>query len=147
MNKTFAVITTILFIGMLGTIGCQEDSTKKLENAKAAAAEAQEKLDEANEEYLADRKSFRQEIEILIAANEQSIEELKAKIASSKKEAKADYKMAVEELEQKNAEMENKLDAYQLTGKEQWDAFKVEFKRNMSELETAIKNLTVDNAK
>lgn len=147
MNKTFAVITTILFIGMLGTIGCQEDSTKKLENAKAAAAEAQEKLDEANEEYLADRKSFRQEIEILIAANEQSIEELKAKIASSKKEAKADYKMAVEELEQKNAEMENKLDAYQLTGKEQWDAFKVEFKRDMSELETAIKNLTVDNAK
>lgn len=147
MNKIFALIITILFVGLLGTIGCEQDSTKKLENAKAAAAEAQQKLDEANEEYLADRKSFQQEIEFLIAANEQSIEELKAKVASSNKEMKADYKMKIEELEQKNTGMKNKLDEYQLTGKEQWDAFKVEFKRDINELETAIKNLAVDNAR
>ena len=41
--------------------------------------------------------------------------------------------------------MKAKLDAYEETGKDNWETFKTEFSRDMNDLGEAFKNFTVKN--
>ena len=50
-------------------------------------------------------------------------------------------------METKNEELRVKIETYKADGNENWEKFKTEFNRDMSELGEAIKNLTVKNVK
>jgi len=146
MKKTISFLTASTFAVAIILSSCTS-SSEKVENAQDDVTKATIALDEANKEYLADIEKYRIETAEKILANEKNIMELNLLIANEKKEAKADYKKKMAELEQKNNTLKNKMLEYKESGKENWDKFKVEFNRDMEELGSAFKDLTVKNVK
>ena len=143
-----SILTIAAFACLAGGIltGCST-SAEKVENAKEDVAVANKDLNKANEEYLADLENYRKEAAAKIAANNKSIAEFNARIENKKEVAEADYKKKVAELEQKNTDIKKRLDDYKADGKTNWEAFKLEFSRDMEELGKAFKDLTVKNGK
>ena len=81
----------------------------------------------------------------MIDENEKAIIFYKNQIrAESRKITDAEQKM-IDELEQRNINFRIKIKEYKENGKDEWKAFKVEFKHDMDELGIAIKGLTVKN--
>jgi uncharacterized protein YhaN len=115
------------------------------------ADDAQTKMDSINtkakEEYLTDIENYRRDIDEMIAANDRTITEFKAKMKNQKRQISADYKKKIDQLEQKNSELKKRMDEYKAGGKENWDKFKAEFDHDMAELGKAFKDLTVKNVK
>src|ERR1035437_4343652 len=153
MKKSILAVAASVFITGAIITSCNT-SSEKVENSQNNVKEAQNNvneankdLDKANQEYLNDIENYRKETADKIAANDKSIDDLKAKIKHEKKEAKADYKKKVDELEQKNNDMKKKLDDYKADGKEKWEIFKAEFNHDMDELGKALKDMTVKNVK
>lgn len=137
---SIAIITTTLLTSC-------NNSTEKVENAQAAVVEANENLDEANQEYLADIETYRTETSEKIAANEKSIADFKLRVENEKKEAKSEYKKKIAELEQKNSDMKKTMDDYKAEGKDKWESFKTEFSHDMDELGKAFSDLGTNNIK
>lgn len=146
MKKSVLVLAVgTIFMGSLVT-SCSTPA-EKVENAQENVVEANEKLDDANEDYLTDVAAYRMETADKIAANEKSLAEFKLRIASEKQEAREDYNKKLAELEQKNADMKKKLDDYKADGKENWEKFKVEYNHDMDGLGNAFRDVTVKNSK
>ncbi len=142
-NRTILNITASAFLLAALVTSCNTSSETKLENAEQEVVDANIKLEEANEEYLADIEKYRVETAEKIAANDKSIAEFNARIKDEKKDAKADYEQKIAALEQKNSDMKKKMDDYKAEGKSKWEEFKAEFSRDMDDLGKAFKELTV----
>ena len=110
---------------MAGTelISCNS-SAEKVEKAEDEVKVANENLDEANAKSIAD---------------------FNARIATDKKEAKAEYKEKIAALELKNTYMKRKIADYKGDGKDGWAKFKEEFNHDMDELGKALKDFTIKN--
>lgn len=144
MRKSILLVTVLLFaMGVLFT-NCNSPS-QKVENAETNAAEAQEDLDQARQDYLEDVEVYKKQTAEKIAANNKSIADFNARIETEKAEAKAEYKLKIAELEKKNSDMQKKLDDYKVESKDQWETFKSEFNRDMDQLGNALQDLTVKN--
>lgn len=139
MKKLILVLAAFTFI--IGAIitSCNTPA-EKVDNAEKNVLEANEDLDKANKEHLADVEKYRKESADKIAANEKSIADFKARIAHEKKDAQVAYLKEIAVLEQKNTDLKKKIDAFKADGKEQWEKFKVEFSKDMDELGTAFAN-------
>ncbi len=139
----FTLTATILLTGAIFT-SCNT-AAEKVENAKEKSIKADEDFNTAKEEYLADVENFRIETAAKIEANKQMIADFNLKIVSAKKDARAYYVEQIAVLEQKNIAMKEKLDAYEVSGKDNWETFKTEFNKDMNDLGEAFKNFTVKN--
>jgi uncharacterized protein YhaN len=137
------IAVSFLFSGILFT-SCNSPS-QKVENAEANVEAAQKDLEKAQQEYLADVENYRRQTALKIQANNKSISDFNASVEAEKAEVKAAYKMKVAELEKKNNDLQLKLDGYKAENKDKWEAFKMEFNRDMDQLGTALKDLTVRN--
>jgi len=146
MKKSILVFTSVTLLSGMVFLGC-ESSSEKVDTAEQAVTDANNELDQANQEYLADIENYRTETSSKIEANNQSIADFNLRIAKEKKEVKEDYKKKIAELESKNSDMKKKMDEYKADGKEKWEAFKTEFSHDMDELGAAFKDLTVKNVK
>lgn len=153
MKKIIYVFAISAFFTSAMILGCNSPA-KKVENAKMDVAEANNEvakanndLDKANADYLADVANYKKETADKLAANELSIKEFDARIASQKKDAKVAYKQKVALIEKKNTDLKKKMDEYKEEGKDKWDAFKIEFSHDMDELGKAMNDLTVNNVK
>ncbi len=144
MKKSILVITALLFGTAVLFTNCDSPS-QKVENAETNAAEAQEDLDQARQDYLEDVEVYKKQTAERIAANNKSIADFNARIETEKAEAKAEYKLKIAELERKNSDMKKKLEDYKVEGKDQWETFKSEFNRDMDQLGNALQDLTVKN--
>lgn len=129
------------------TISCTNSTSEKLEKAKDNSVEAQEDLNKANSDYLADVENYRKISSERIIANEKSIAEFNQRTSNEKAEAKLEYKKKIAELEKKNSDMKKRLDDYKADGKDKWQDFKTEFNHDMDELGMAFRDLTVKNTK
>jgi hypothetical protein len=143
MKKQGTVLITLILAVTFGAISCQSNTTERSMDSPMDVAEADPNLSNAKNEYVADMENFKEETSIKISANEQSVKEFKASIASNEKDPKVDNK--INDLEVKNADMKRKLDEYKMEGKDQWNTFKKEFSADMEEIERALDDLTVDN--
>ena len=128
----------VLFIGAM-IISCDSPS-KKVEKAEADVEAADKALEEANEAYFEDMANFRLQTDERIAANEKVIAEFNERIAKEKLDAKTDYKAKIAELEAKNNDLKKKMADYKAEGKENWEAFKIDFNKDMDALGLAIEN-------
>lgn len=146
MKKSVLILAACTFIISSILISCNS-SSNKLDKAKKNVIEANKDLDNATQDYLDDIENFRIKTANRIAANDQTISELKTKMEHNKKVAKADYKKNIAILEQKNRDMKKKMDDYKDDGKENWAKFKAEFSHDMDELGKAFTDLTVKNVK
>lgn len=139
----FTITTSILLTGAIFT-SCNT-AAEKVDKAEDKSIKADEDFNSAKDEYLADIENFKKETAAKIEANNQMIADFKVKIATSKKDAQVYYQEQIAILEQKNIEMKVKLDAYQESGKDNWETFKTEFNKDMNALGEAFKNFTVKN--
>lgn len=146
MKKTILSITASVFITGAILTSCNTPS-EKVENAQDNVTEANEDLDKANQEYLADIENYKSETAVKIATNDKAIADFNARIEKEKKEARGDYKKRIEKLEQKNSDLKKKLADYKEEGKEKWQIFKTEFSHDMDELGDAFRDFTVKNVK
>jgi hypothetical protein len=141
----FTLTTTLLLTGSI-FISCNT-AAEKVDKAEVKSIKADEDFNIAKEEYLADIENFKKETTAKIDANKQMIADFNVKIEYAKNDAKAYYVEQIAILEQKNIEMKVKLDAYEESGKDNWESFKTEFNKDMNDLGEAFKNFTVKNEK
>jgi hypothetical protein len=116
-------------------------NAEKIENAKDKVAEAQEDLQEAIADSVADYNKFREETDLRIRENEKSIAEYRLRISKEKAEARADYEKRIAALETRNSDMRRRLDAFKQDGRRNWQEFKTEFNKDMDELGASIKDI------
>jgi hypothetical protein len=146
MKKTILLqIASILIFGAILT-GCYS-SAEKVENAQNNVAAANDDLNKANQEYLADVENYKIEATAKIEANNKSIAEFKERMKNKKQDAKDDYKKRIAVLEQRNSDLKFRIDNYKAEGKDKWEQFKEEFSRDMENLGQAFKDITVKNVK
>jgi predicted nucleic acid-binding Zn-ribbon protein len=146
MKKTILLqIASILIFGVILT-GCYS-SAEKVENAQNKVSDANDDLNKANQEYLADVENYKIEVTAKIEANNKSIAELKERMKNKKQDTKNDYKKRIAVLEQRNSDLKYRIDNYKAEGKDKWEQFKEEFNRDMENLGQAFKDITVDNVK
>jgi F0F1-type ATP synthase membrane subunit b/b' len=93
MKKTiFTMVASAFMLGAILT-SCSTPA-EKVEDAQDNVVKANEDLDEANQEYLADIENYKKEVAAKIEANNKSIAEFKARKDNKKKEAKAEEEEA-----------------------------------------------------
>tara|TARA_R110001583_G_scaffold44521_1_gene141171 strand:+ start:1405 stop:1836 length:432 start_codon:yes stop_codon:yes gene_type:complete len=139
MKNSILILASLMLITSSILTSCNT-SAEKVENAEKNVDKANFDLYEANQEYLADIEKYRKESADIIAANNKSIADFKARIALEKKEAQVAYSQKITVLERKNSDLKKKMDVFKAESKEQWEKFKVEFSKDMDELGTAFGN-------
>lgn len=137
---------TVLFMGIFSVglgmfVASCNSPEQKLENAKQDVIEANDALDDANAEYLADIEKTRKETNAKIIANEKSIAEFNKRIEKEKVEARADYKKKIAELDARNNDLKRRMDNYKAQGKDDWSSFKEDFNQEMNDLLIALDDL------
>jgi dynactin complex subunit len=139
MKNLKKVITiSFMIIGVM-LIGCFENSEKSKQ-------EIRDNIEE-NEAYKLELDEYRFRIAEQITTNENSIIAFRSRIASQKKEARADYEKKINDLNNKNTDLKMRLDAFNADNKESWEMFKVEFGRDMDELGNALRDFTINSQK
>jgi ABC-type uncharacterized transport system YnjBCD substrate-binding protein len=140
MKKTFLTLFAVSLLSASAITSCGS-SADKVENAQEDLIDANENLEEAKDDYLKDVELYRIENATKIEANNKSIEEFKSRIDSQKKEAKEDYKAKIADIEAQNTDIKKQMDEYKANGKDHWEAFKINYNRNMENLMRSIMNL------
>jgi flavin-binding protein dodecin len=152
MKKIFFTLAITTFMAGTLLVGCQ-DTSKKEEAAKDNVEEARDTLDDAKEE-LSDARAaateeewneFKESTNATITQNEIRIAEMKTKMKKTGKSIDEAYAKQIEALELKNKNIKLKVQEYKNDTNSDWQSFKEEYDRDMDELGTAMKNLTVDN--
>lgn len=146
MKKSSGIIPLSILSTVFLFTSCATPA-EKVENAEVSVVEAQEELDKANEEYLADMKEFKELTANQLAANEQSIVDFNARIANQKKDAKIEYEAKIADLDSQNTDMKKRIDDFQADSKSSWESFKSEFGNDMDALGEAFRNFTIDDEK
>ena len=139
MKNLKKVITISFMIIGIMLIGCFENSEKSKQ-------EIRDNIEE-NEAYKLELDEYRFRIAEQITTNENSIIAFRSRIASQKKEARADYEKKINDLNNKNTDLKMRLDAFNADNKESWEMFKVEFGRDMDELGNALRDFTINSQK
>lgn len=139
MKKIIFTLAVTTFMAGIMLTGCQS-SADKVKDAKDNVTEAKQDLNQAVKDSI---EQFKQESEAKISANDVSINDLKAKIATERKENKADYEKKLAALEQKNSDMKKKLAEFKDDEQTKWKTFKNEFNHDMDELGNAFKDFWV----
>ncbi|MCW3072500.1 MAG: hypothetical protein JWO44_2390 [Bacteroidetes bacterium] len=138
--KTKTIIVAAI-AGMAVMSSCQTKE-QKLENAQENVADANADLDQA-------RREFREESENNLRENDMTIETYRANLKNEKEEMRAQYERKADSLEQRNKELRARLDSYKDDDKdnEKWESFKREFKHDMDEMKTSLKDVGKNNVK
>jgi phosphoenolpyruvate-protein kinase (PTS system EI component) len=145
MKNSIILLSVLLLAGASIFQSC-ESSAEKVKEENENVQEANKDLEEAKKEYEADVMKFKEEQLVAISENEKSIQDFKMKIASDKK-ASAEYKDEIVNLEMKNQMLSQKMDGYKGQSKENWEAFKAEYKHDMESFGNAFRDLTTKNTK
>ena len=129
------------------SISYGQEPDKKTEKAKEDLKE--EKLDvveakvELKDAQNTDYQSFKEESEIKIKKNGESINDLKIKILKNDEKFRTENQTRVSVLEQKNINLQKEMNDYKDEGLEKWAAFKHKFNYDMDELTKALKDFTI----
>jgi len=136
----------IMTISAVAILAMSSLSAFSQENEKAAKArkdlvEANKNLTEAKVDSAADFERFKKDAETDIADNQKKTSELKDKGATLADDLKKQYNKKVVQLEAKNEKLQKQLNESIHTKTSKWAAFKLEFKKDMQEVATSIKNI------
>jgi hypothetical protein len=141
MKKNQMLLMGVFVIAMIVSVASCNSPEQKMENAKKDVVDANEALDKANAEYLADIDKTRRETHLKIVANEKNIQQFNKRIEKEKAEAKADYKKRIAELDAKNYDLKLRMENYKAQGQDDWATFKHDFNKEMNDLLIALDEL------
>lgn len=146
MYDQIKVLIAVVIISFSFIVGCQSESDK-VDSARTELQTSQDDVDlakveltQAIQDSTDDFKKFKAESELRILQHEKDIAKLKLQIANTNRTTRSNYEKMVIDLEQKNYLLKEKLKTYNEKGKENWEAFKNKFSRNMDDLGNSISN-------
>jgi plasmid maintenance system killer protein len=151
MRKLVCTLAASLFIAGLLFTGCTSSSKKiehaedKVLDAKEAVIDAQSDLNLARQDSITEFQQLKTAFQNQISANEKSIAGLKLKIVDASQENRELYEKKLAELEEKNNDLKIKLAEFKEGETDQWETFKLEFKRDLDELGKAFSDFTVSS--
>jgi len=153
MKSINVILAVSIFMAGAMLTGCQSSGTKvenaenKLQDAKNDVHAAKQDLNQAIKDTVTEYQKFKVASDEKIATHEKNIAEFKTKIANEKKENRAVYERKLANLEKKNSNMKKKLANYKAEEKDNWEKFKIAYNRDMENLSTDFRELTVKKVK
>lgn len=154
MKKSILVLAAATFIAGNVFTSCKSN-TEKEEDAIENVQDAKENLEAVTEDINNDAitkandaewQTFKAEANKTIAENEARIVELKKAINKPGTTFDATYKKNIEVLQEKNTALKTKISNYE-NNQTDWASFKREFESDITEIGSALKDLTVNNKK
>lgn len=139
------MIAILLFAGC--TVNAENKKSEAMDTNTKNINDIKKDLDEAKMEYNKKYETFKMEGESKITENEKTIADLKARTKNKNKTVQANLEKKLTELEEKNRSMKIEIENYEDTDFDKWEAFTVEFNRDMDTLGDALKDLTKKNVK
>ncbi len=158
MKKITGILTASLAVVILIS-SCNDASKKDMSDASKNLKEANNDVkeaviatnDTAKANAISNWNAFKNESEGTIAGMEKQITSLEGKITKAnnkeKEKLKANLEKKKEKLQQRNTEFENDKDKFDAAVVSKNQSFEREFKHDMNELGTALKDLFKDNVK
>jgi TolA-binding protein len=140
----FKLISLVLIILMLLSFAACNSPSEDVKKAEDNVEKANSELVQAEQDFALDMENYRNETKTRIARNDSSIREFKARIRNDKREAKSDYEKEIAELENKNTDMKKRIEDYKAATNEEWQSFKSSFKKEMDDLDEAVKRIFDD---
>ena len=146
MKNSISILAIAVLTSVSIVTSCKSAAQKE-SNARQNVETAKENVTEANQDLVnqqqineADWKVFKAESEAKIVANEQQIEEVKAKMNKPGATFDGIYKTRIEKLQATNTDLRSRINNYDAnqTG---WDVFKKDFNRDIDELGKNIKDV------
>lgn len=154
MKKSILVLAVTTFMAGSVFTSCKSN-TEKEEDAIENVQDAKENLEDVTEDINNDAitkandaewQTFKAEANKTIAENEARIVELKKAINKPGTTFDATYKKNIEVLEDRNTALKTKISNYE-NNQTDWASFKREFESDVTEIGSALKDLTVNNKK
>lgn len=152
MKKPILILAALAFVATSLFSGCTS-SDKKISNAEQEVQDAKDNLAQEKHDAYTEKaedarnwEAFKKESKAQIASNEKKILELKSKLSTSGKLSLVVYQEQIMMLENKNAELKIRMETFD-ADKNDWEAFKREFSKDMENLGEALQGLTVDSDK
>ena len=155
-------VTLALAVGcFVGLIASCQSKQEKVESARGEVqeqreevaeeqrdvAEAQQELNEAQraarEEWKTDYLAFKREMVNEVAENERLVLEKREEIVKLDASMQAQYNTAVADVERRNNDLRDRLNNAMDEGDAQWTTFKDNFRREINEVEEAIKAIHI----
>jgi hypothetical protein len=147
MKKSIFTLTLLACTALTISTSYGQEPDKKTEKAKENLQE--ERLDvveaklELKDAQNVDFLSFKEESELKIKKNEESINDLKIKILKNDEKYRTENQVRIATLEQKNISLQKEITDYKDEGLEKWAAFKQKFNYDLDELTKALKDFTI----
>ena len=138
-RKTATVI--ILSLVLLMVIYCTPGKEIKEVNRDIVATHLAKPS--GSQAFETDLKSYRREVDALIATNDSLMIVFKMSMKNASKETNPYYKMQIADLGKRSVEMKTRMDEFKWNGNVDWLAFKKEFSNDMTELGEAFRHLSV----
>ena len=154
MRKSILVLAVTTFLAGNVFTSCKSN-TEKEEDAVENVQDAKENLENVTEDINNDAitkandtewQTFKAEANKTIVENEARIVELKKAMNKAGTTFDTTYKKNIETLQERNAALKTKIADYE-NNQTDWASFKREFDSDMTELGSALKDLTVNNKK
>lgn len=140
---TGAVCLTVLLSG------CQKPE-QKVENAQEKVSNANQDLKEAKREARAEWQDawlkFKRDNDKDVADNERRIIELRKDVTKVDARYRGNYNTRIDELERRNNGLRDRVNNAKDEGDANWEEFKKDIKRNMDELKSSLKSITIKNS-
>lgn len=149
MKKLIYGLSIATFVLAVVLIGCESTDTKEETTEVKVEADTTTVKTDANtgtvrtataEEW----KEFKENAELKIKENEEEIAEQKAKKQKPGKLFDEMRDKKIKNLELRNKELRTKLANYE-TSQSDWEAFKLEFNKDVEEIKQSIKEVVVDD--
>jgi hypothetical protein len=137
------VLTTVVLIG------CQ-DPQGKVDTAREKIADGKQDLKEAKREVRAewqeDWLKFKSDNDKDIADNERRIIILRKEVKDIDVRNREKYTVSIDALEKRNNGSRDRINQCKDEGDAQWGEFKKDIKRDMDDISTSLKNITIKNS-
>jgi len=146
------------FCLMLGLAACskekavasaKEEVAEAKQEAREEVAEATHELNvatqEARADWLENWATFKRETDERMTAIDRRISELRLEVARVDVRYQDEYNKRIDDVERMNNELRARVSDYKDEGDVKWEAFKAEVARDLDALDTAVKNIVVDN--
>lgn len=128
---------------------CQTPETK-VDAAKDNVADANQDLKEVTREMRAqwqeDWLAFKRANDEVVADNERSIMQFRSDVRAVDQRYRGKYTTLVDDIERRNNELRDRVNNYEITGEVKWEEFKKDIKRDMDDLISSRKNVSITNS-
>ena len=147
--KKIILITAVIAIltGFTTSYGQQKVIIKSKDNSEKDLADTKKPTENPNE-YLSEYHQFKIDFEKKILKNEKKIAELKTKYVKVNEKEDAAFQKKISVLLKRNRDLKKKLATYKNEDDMlKWESFKKEFKQDIDELGSDLKNFSSGNRK